>query len=49
MSLYRRKIERKVVFFEENLIEIKRKIEAGQSKRSIAKKIGISEWTLRRR
>lgn len=49
MSRYKRKSERKLVFTEENLEEIKQKIAEGFSKRSIAREMGINEATLRKR
>ncbi|XP_031344824.1 uncharacterized protein LOC116171893 [Photinus pyralis] len=49
MSRYKRKSDRKLVFTEENLEDIKRKITEGCSKRSIAREMGINEATLRKR
>lgn len=49
MSRYQRKSDRKLVFTEENLNEIRRKVEGGQSKRSIAREMGLNESTLRKR
>lgn len=49
MSRYKRKSDRKLFFTEEKLHQIKRKIESGMSKRSVAKEMGINEATLRKR
>ncbi|XP_063895946.1 uncharacterized protein LOC135118305 [Helicoverpa armigera] len=49
MSGYKRKSERKLVFTEDILREVREKIERGQSKRSVAESLNIPESTLRKR
>lgn len=48
MGKYKRKSDRKLVFTEEILKEVKEKIAKGQSKRSIAESLNIPEATLRK-
>lgn len=49
MGGYKRKSDRKLVFTEEILQEIKERIQKGESKRSIAQIFGVNEATLRKR
>ncbi|KAF2890562.1 hypothetical protein ILUMI_15611, partial [Ignelater luminosus] len=49
MSGYKRKMDRKLIFTQEILEEIRRKVSIGVSKRSIAKEMNINESTLRKR
>lgn len=48
MAPYKRKTER-VLVTAETIEEAKRKLEAGKSKREVAKELGINECTLRKR
>lgn len=49
MGKYHRKTNRKLIFTEEILEDAKRRIAAGESKRSVASSIGVNEATLRKR
>lgn len=49
MGKYTRKSTRKLIFTEELMTEIRRRLEGGESKRSIAESIGVNEATLRKR
>lgn len=49
MGKYIRKSQRKLIFTEELMTEIRRRLEDGESKRSIAESLGINEATLRKR
>lgn len=46
---YKRKSNRKLSFDENLLNEVRERIENGESKRSVAKSIGVNECTLRKR
>lgn len=49
MNRYKRVNDRKLVFTEVNLQEIKEKLANGASKRSVAREMGINEVNLRKR
>lgn len=48
MAPYKRKSDRKI-FTREMMVEAKRRLEAGESKRKVANDLGINECTLRKR
>lgn len=49
MGNYKRKSNRKLVFTEELLEHIRKRLSQGESKRQVANSLGINESTLRKR
>lgn len=49
MGNYKRKSDRKLVFSEELLQQIRKRLSQGESKRQVAKSLEINECTLRKR